>query len=248
MENSKNNKISDGFHEIQAWLRKRQPFELTALVSVVLIVLGIWGFITIAGEVMEGDYQHLDEQVVNALRDPEDPSKPIGPPWVLSMVRDITALGGYTLLILITLTVLGFLALQRRYGAFWLVLFSTLSGFWLNSLLKNFFERERPSLPHLTMVSSASFPSGHAMTSAIIYLTLGALLSRVEGGRKLKIYIFIVAITITLLVGLSRIYLGVHYPTDVLAGWTAGGVWALICLLIAGYLQRLGVVKKSNEE
>ncbi len=241
-------KIHKGFQWIQEWLRKRRPFELVTLVSVILIVIGIWGFIAIADEVMEGDYQHIDEQVVNALRDPEDPSKPIGPPWVLSMVRDITALGGYTLLVLFTLSVLGFLAIQRRYGAFWLVLLANLSGFGLNSLLKNFFERERPSIPHLTMVSSASFPSGHAMTSAIIYLTLGALLARVEGGRKLKIYIFTVAITITLLVGLSRIYLGVHYPTDVLAGWTAGGAWALFCLLIAGYLQHIGMVKKSNEE
>ncbi len=248
MEKSKKNKISGGFHEVQDWLRKRQPFELVALVSLVLIVIGIWGFIAIADEVMEGEYQHIDEQVVNALRDPEDPSKPIGPPWVLSMVRDITALGGYTLLILFTLSVLGFLALQGRYGAFWLVLFSTLSGFGLNSLLKNLFERERPDIPHLTLVSSASFPSGHAMTSAIIYLTLGALLARMEGGRKLKIYIFTVVITITLLVGLSRIYLGVHYPTDVLAGWTAGGAWALICLLAAGYLQHIGLVEKSNEE
>jgi undecaprenyl-diphosphatase len=81
--------------------------------------------------------------------------------------------------------------------------------------------------------------------SAVVYLTLGALLARLADQRRVKLYFLAVAALLTLLVGLSRVYLGVHYPTDVLAGWSAGLVWATLCWLAARSLQRRGAVERS---
>jgi undecaprenyl-diphosphatase len=107
----------------------------------------------------------------------------------------------------------------------------------LNLLLKLGFDRPRPDLvPHLTEAYQTSFPSGHSMSSAATYLTLGAMLARVQPSRRLKIYFLSLAIAVMLLVGFSRVYLGVHWPSDVLAGWAAGAIWALACWLLAWWL------------
>jgi undecaprenyl-diphosphatase len=125
-----------------------------------------------------------------------------------------------------------------------LLLAATVGGILLNDVLKGLFGRPRPDTAlHLTEVRSLSFPSGHAMESAIIYLTLAALMARLVQGRTLRLYVLAVAALVTLLVGLSRVYLGVHYPSDVLAGWTAGLAWALLCWTTASYLQRRGSVE-----
>jgi undecaprenyl-diphosphatase len=159
---------------------------------------------------------------------------------------DISALGGYAVLTLMILSVVGYLMLARRFHALVLVLAATLGGWGLSTALKDLFGRPRPSIvPHLTHVGSASFPSGHAMLSAIIYLTLGALLARLVARRSLKLYFILVAVIVSLLVGSTRIYLGVHYPSDVLAGWAAGLVWAVACWLAARYLQHKGAVEQS---
>jgi undecaprenyl-diphosphatase len=118
----------------------------------------------------------------------------------------------------------------------------------LSTLLKLGFERPRPDLvPHAVVVYTASFPSGHAMLSAVTWLTLGALLMRVEPRRRVKAYVLALAVLTTLLVGASRIYLGVHWPTDVLAGWCIGAAWALMCWLAALWLQRRGRVEETRE-
>jgi undecaprenyl-diphosphatase len=85
------------------------------------------------------------------------------------------------------------------------------------------------------------------MLSAVTYLTLGALLARVEANRRGKLYVVSVAILLTLLVGCSRLYLGVHYPTDVLAGWVVGSAWAILCWTVAAWLQRRGQVEGEGE-
>jgi len=100
--------------------------------------------------------------------------------------------------------------------------------------MKQLFSRPRPTVvPHLREAFSTSFPSGHAMTSAIVYLTLGAMMMRVSEGRLTKLYCFALALLLTMLAGISRVFLGVHYPTDVIAGWSIGFVWASICWLVA---------------
>jgi undecaprenyl-diphosphatase len=151
---------------------------------------------------------------------------------------DATALGSPLVLVLMVAAVLGLMLLHRQYRIVWLTLLTTVGGTLVSYLLKQIIERKRPMVvPHLREVSTPSFPSGHAMLSAIVYLTLGIFLMQIVRGRFTKLYCLLWALFLTFLVGISRIYLGVHYPTDVLAGWMAGLVWALACWLVAHYLR-----------
>lgn len=220
--------------------------ELPLLLSLLLVACGLWVFIAVAGEVIEGDTHALDEALLLALRSPTDRGDPIGPPWLEVFGRDVTALGGFGLLGFITLAVAGFLALQGKRRAALFVLVAVAGGMALSVALKLGFDRPRPALvPHATLVVSASFPSGHSMLSASVYLTLGALLARMQPGRWLKLYVIALAVLVTLAVGISRVYLGVHWPTDVLAGWAAGASWAMICWTVVLWLQRHRKVERS---
>jgi len=196
-------------------------------------------FIALSDEVRENETQHFDERVLLALRNPGDVSQSRGPWWLTVVARDVTALGGAPVLTLVTLGVCGFLALVRHWRSLALVVGSTLGGWALNSALKSLFARPRPTVvPHLTEVLSQSFPSGHAMLSAIVYLTLGALLAQLTEHRRLKLYVLGFAVFLSFLIGLTRVYLGVHYPTDVLGGWVAGLAWALLVSLLAQAAKR----------
>ena len=191
-------------------------------------------FLTLAGEVTEGDTQAFDNRILQALRKPDDPSRPIGPVWMESSLLDLTAIGGPTVLALVVLAVVGFLLLQTRYRTALFVVLTAISGELINTAMKHAFNRPRPTVvPHLRAVYTTSFPSGHAMESAIVYLTLGAILMRVAERRVTKIYCLGIAMLLTALAGGSRVFLGVHYPTDVIGGWIIGFVWASICWLAA---------------
>jgi undecaprenyl-diphosphatase len=162
------------------------------------------------------------------------------------MFRDITPLGGYAVVMLISLAVIGYLLMDGKRGAALWVLVSVSGGAVISNLLKLAIERPRPDLvARLVEVNTSSFPSGHATLAAVTYLTLGALLSRVEARRRAKIYVLTVAVVLTVLIGVSRIYLGVHWPTDVLAGWCVGAAWAMLCWRIALALQRSGKVESD---
>jgi undecaprenyl-diphosphatase len=227
---------------------KTRYAELVPLVLLVLVAGGIWIFAQLADEVREGETRRFDERVLLSLRNPADRSDPLGPAWVEETERDFTALGGVAVMGLLTLGVSGFLLLDGKKGAAVLVLVAVGGGLLLSSLLKHAVERPRPELvPHGSYVYTSSFPSGHSTMSAATYLTLGALLARVQRRRRVKAFLLGFAILITLLVGISRVYLGVHWPTDVLAGWTLGGIWALICWLLARRLQRSGQVETAGE-
>jgi undecaprenyl-diphosphatase len=213
--------------------------------GLLVVVVSIWGFVAIADEVMEGETLKFDDWVLVSLRQANHPARPIGPRWLAEMARDVTALGGVACLTLLVAAVAGFLLLRRMYGAMALVLATTLGGLLVSSLLKGWFDRPRPDVvPHLDMAYTSSFPSGHSMLSAIVFLTLGALLGSFVKQRRLKAYFLLVAILLTTLVGLSRVFLGVHYPTDVLAGWCAGLAWATACWIAARVLQRRGAVEE----
>lgn len=224
----------------------RRPRRIDARTGVVLVALALatgaaWLFIEVADEVREGETQRFDDWALRALRTPGDLHDPIGPAWLEEAGRDVTALGGVTVLVLVTGGVLGFLLLTRRRAEALLVLVSTGGGLALGVALKRLFDRPRPELvPHLSHVYTSSFPSGHAMMSAVVYLTLGALLAEFVAGPRLKAYVLALALALTGLVGVSRVYMGVHYPTDVLAGWSAGLVWALLCWGAGRWLRREG--------
>ncbi|RKH33646.1 phosphatase PAP2 family protein [Corallococcus sicarius] len=204
-----------------------------------LVVACVLGFVALSDEVHEGETQDIDERIVRSLRRPEDPALPRGPWWLAESARDVTSLGGFPVLSLITATVCGFLVVARRYRTSLFVLSAIVTGWLLNSVLKSLFNRPRPSVvPHLTETMSTSFPSGHAMLSAITYLTLGALTAQFAEHRRVKVYLLSVAILLSVLVGCTRVYLGVHYPTDVLGGWVAGLAWALFVTVAAKGVRR----------
>ncbi|WP_431858046.1 phosphatase PAP2 family protein [Azospirillum sp.] len=223
--------------------------EIWPLLAVLLVAGGLLAFGKLAEEVLEGDTGAFDRAVLLALRNPADLSDPIGPGWVEEMARDVTSLGSHAILTLITLAVIGYLMMVRKRAAALLVFASIGGGMLLSAVLKHVFERARPELvPHAVPVYTASFPSGHAMLSALTYLTLGALLIRVESSRRVKAYLIAVAIIVTFLVGGSRVYLGVHWPTDVLAGWCVGATWATLWWLVALWLQRRGDVEREGRK
>ena len=218
--------------------------ERVTLLSVIAAAAALFAFAKLADAVGEGGTRAFDERVLLALRTPGNLADPIGPKWVEEMMRDFTALGGTGVLILVVLAVGGFLVMTRKDYAALTVLIAVTSGVLLSQTMKWAYARPRPELvPHGAEVYTASFPSGHSMMSAIVYLTLGALLARTQSGQGAKVYILAVAVMLTVLVGVSRVYLGVHWPTDVLAGWALGGVWALACWMAMLWLQAKGQVE-----
>lgn len=232
-------------HGRRLWLRLRLN-EAAPLLSLAALSFSLWGFIKIAGEVLEGDTVTFDRTILLALRNSNDLSDPIGPSWLEELGRDFTALGGHGVLTLVTLATLVYLVMTQKRHAALLVIAAVGGGMLLSTLLKFGFSRPRPDLvPHAARVYTASFPSGHAMLSAVTYLTLGALLGRVQPQRRVKAFLIGLAVVLTVLIGISRVYLGVHWPSDVLAGWCIGAAWASLCWFVALQLQRQGQVESG---
>ena len=233
---------------IQSFWRRAGGKEFTLLAAAGLFGLCLWVFIELADDAPDGDYLGLENRILLAFRAADDPSRGAGPWWVPEMARDVTALGSAVVLTLVTAMVIGFLLLRRRLRTAVLILAATAGGYAISSGLKAAYDRGRPQVvAHLTEEVSSSFPSGHSMVSSAFYLTLGALLAQTVARRREKIYFVGAALLITFLVGVSRVYLGVHYPTDVLAGWSAGTAWALLCWIVATWLQRRGAIGNAPE-
>ncbi len=231
----------------RTFLEKSGLNEVKALLIVLSILAGILIFISIADEVVEGETQHFDNYILKSLREPGDVSTPAFPGWVTDAMKDITSLGSGTVIVLVTFFVTGYLLLRKKYYWLGLVLIATIGGALMTLGIKEFIGRTRPTVvTHLLEEKSLSFPSGHSMMSAIVYLTQATLLSRIEKNMKAKIYIISVALLLTFLIGISRIYIGVHYPTDVLAGWIAGISWALLCWYAAALLERRRPEKEQD--
>lgn len=232
-----------------AWLTWPGRQEFAFLAIILILAGGAWSFVEIADEVQEGEIQTLDETLLLAMRNPADLQDPLGPKWMEELGRDFTALGGMGVLTSLTLAVIGYLALVRKRRTALLVAVTVGGGILLSLLLKHGFDRPRPDLvPHESYVYTSSFPSGHSMMAAITYLTLAALLVRIEELRRVKLYLLTLATLLTFAIGISRVYMGVHWPTDVLAGWTAGATWALLCWQLARWLQGRGQMEQEGDE
>ncbi|HYC04845.1 MAG TPA: phosphatase PAP2 family protein [Azospirillaceae bacterium] len=220
-------------------LRRLGKLEARLILPLPLAGAAFWIFAWLAEEMGEGETHAVDEAVMLALRTPGDLADPVGPHWLELTARDLTSLGGVPVLMVMTLVTVLYLLMNRKAGAALLVTMAVGGALGLNILLKDFFARPRPDLvPHGVEVLTNSFPSGHAMLSAAVYLTLGAMLARTQPNRRLKAFFLLLALGLTLLIGTSRVYLGVHWPSDVAAGWTAGAGWALACWGIARLLRR----------
>ncbi|HEY2584179.1 MAG TPA: phosphatase PAP2 family protein [Tepidisphaeraceae bacterium] len=224
---------------IQYLFTRRHAMALSALL---VIVAGVWGLVALTDHVVEGQTQQFDSRVIDWF------AAHRGPQWLQDVGRDLTAVGGVTVLTLVTIAVVGFLLISRKRGTALLMTVAVVGGLVIASVIKHFVDRPRPPRQfQAAYVFTASYPSGHSALSAVTYLTLGALLAQVVDRRVLKLYILGIAALVTFLVGMSRVYLGVHWPTDVLAGWTVGLVWALVCLIVAHELQRRGAIEREAE-
>lgn len=216
-------------------------FELKPLLVVAGLAGVVLAFAVFADAVMDGDTHRFDTWLLQALRESSDPANPIGPRWFEELVRDITALGSTVVLTFAVAAVAGYLWIKDRPQKAVFLIASVALGALVNRVLKFGFARPRPDVvEHGAYVSTESFPSGHSANSAIVYLLLGMMLARVETSYPAKVFIFAMCALITLAVGLSRIYLGVHWPTDVLAGWAVGSCWVLLCWYVLLKLQPSG--------
>ena len=183
-------------------------------------------------EVLEGETKTFDTAILMALRTAGNPADPIGPAWFEEAARDVTALGSFTILFAFVAFVAIYLLLHGSLRNAWFLVVASISGAVLSTALKVAIDRPRPDITGVARVFTASFPSGHAMLSAVVFLTVGVFVARASSSRALAIYSLVCASLLTISVGLSRIYLGVHYPTDVVAGWLIGTGWALLCWLV----------------
>jgi undecaprenyl-diphosphatase len=224
-------------------------YDIFYLIVLLMLIVISWSILGISDLVERGRIQRFDEWMLTIFRVPDNPMQLRGPEWLAEFMRDITALGGAPVLTFITLAVAGYLILQKSYRSLGLVLIATVSGLTMSLLLKFYFIRPRPGIvPHLMTETTPSFPSGHSMMSAVVYLTLAALLARIETSNAVRIYTISIAFLIVFLVGISRIFLGVHYPTDILGGWAFGLTWAMACWYIARYLQHQGAIEGQGIE
>lgn len=211
-----------------------------ALLAALIIVasMGAFVFLKLTSEIAEGETHRIDEAILHAFRVPDNPARPLGPKWLTSAFIEFTALGSTSVLGLITLLVIGFLLSERKRLPALLIGLAVVGGALLSTVLKTIIGRPRPeSVTHLVDVATLSFPSGHAMLSAVTYLTLGTLLIREIKSRRTRVLVIVSVVLLTGLVGLSRVYLGVHYPTDVLGGWCAGTAWAALCVVVVDFLE-----------
>lgn len=215
----------------------RREFRL--LVTILVIVASLWTFLVLAEAVRGGSIQRFDDMVLVSLRNPEHPETPRGPAGLTDVMRDITSLGGPPVILLVIFSVAGYLVLRRKYQPLLLLVVAAVGGALLDVGLKTLVGRGRPSIvPHLVGAYSMSFPSGHSLISMVVYLVLAALLSPELPDRRARVYVIAVALFLTFLIGVSRVYLGVHYPSDVLGGWSIGLAWATICWLGAWSIER----------
>jgi undecaprenyl-diphosphatase len=222
------------FSEVLRGARK----EIAVIAAIMVAAAGFLGFLGVTDEVTDGHTKMFDEGLMLLLRHPGDITRPIGPTWLRLAATDVTAFGSVTDLSIIVLVIAGLFLAQKRWRESWLLIGASASGLLLVDIIKVAVGRERPPVAmHAVEVGNASFPSGHAMLSAIIYFSLATLVAHFADRRRVRAYALSAGLVVTLVVGCSRVYLGVHWPTDVIAGWVLGAAWAMLWWLIAWVLE-----------
>jgi undecaprenyl-diphosphatase len=225
--------------------RLRAP-DLEIVIAALAVMALLFSFVQLGGAVSAGGIS-IDDRILLAMREPGDPARGLGGDVLAGMVRDLTALGSGTVTGLFAFAFVGYLLMVGRPRAALFVVVAVLGAWALNTALKELFARERPTVvTHLITANEPSFPSGHTMIATTFYPTMAELLGRLGPQRRVRLYLMAIAIVLALLIGLSRIYLGVHYPSDVLGGLCAGLGWALFCGIVARVLQGRRVVEPPS--
>ena len=219
-------------------LRQRMGREQKLLLLFVALAALGWAFAALAIDMTEGETATFDQMVTVMFRVPSDLSQAIGPAWLTSAMIDLTALGSVAVLTLVSVLAVAFLLFRGRQRLAVMMAGATLGGAVLSVVLKDLFARPRPTIvPHLVDVNTLSFPSGHAINSAIVYLTIALVMARNFEDRATRVFILASATVLVFVIGVTRVFLGVHYPSDVLAGWMVGSAWALAMGALARELQ-----------
>lgn len=213
--------------------------ELAVILAFALIVGGLLFTVELADGVAEGDTEAVDMALLMMLREGSDADNPLGPPWLEEMMRDFTALGGTGILLLVVTAVTVYYLLLGRYKEMLVMITAVLGAYLLSYYLKELFGRPRPQFVSEGVYEyTASFPSGHALLAATVYLTIASIVSQIMRPNRLKAFVLLLGFSVMILVGFTRVYLGVHWPTDVLAGWVIGAVWAAVIWLVFRWLRR----------
>ena len=216
------------------------PLVLVSVAAAALV------FVALAAVVNGGGTQSVDAAILRWVRSATGGDAATGA--LRSVMLDFTALGGGITLMLVTTLVAGYMLVTQRWRLALAVVATIIGGTTLVVLLKQLFDRARPDVvTHLAEFNNASFPSGHAANSAVVYLTLAVLLARSERRHAARIYLVSVGVAMTLAIGISRIYLGVHWPTDVLGGWIVGGSWAALTGLVVRRAQHAHRIEGSAD-
>lgn len=206
--------------------------EIAAVGAFFIVVLGVAFFVELADDMTEGDGRAFDQAVLHWMQPVA--GQPRGPWWLHEAATDITSLGGVAVLTLFALIAVAFLLIQKKRLSALLLVVGLAGGVALSEGLKAVFERERPPVAYQAVETlNASFPSGHALLSTVFYLSLGVMLTRAFPQRRLKAFVLGAALVIAMLIGLTRVYLGAHWASDVLAGWSVGAAWAMALWLAA---------------
>ncbi len=213
-------------------LNGAKRLEPGLLLAIMGVMGAVWAFLGLTGEVRELETTAFDEKVLLAFRVHNNLSELAGPRWLQEAGRDVTALGGFTVLSVLTILAVALMLMlgRRTQAAIFAaaVVFAQVAA----ELVKHIVNRPRPELvAHHDLVYSSSFPSGHSVMAPVVYLTLAAIVAAGSARRSIKLTLVIGAAVLVLAVGVSRVYLGVHWPTDVLGGWTMGATIAWVAAM-----------------
>jgi len=211
------------------------------------LAASVFVFAVLAFVISNSNLEGVECDFLFSLRDATEPAVLNGPGWLSYFMLNVTALGGWPLMTVFSALLAFAFALARRWSFLFILLAVVTGESVITGLLKDLFARARPDVvPHLIYASSSSFPSGHAASAAAVYFTAGLALANMATRKALRLYIFAASLSIVFLIGISRVYLGVHYPSDVIAGWCVGAAWASIVWLVAWRIEMGGPGQRSS--